>query len=297
MDRLQAMQVFSRVAEHGSFTKAAEQLDLPRATVTNAVQQLEKQLGVRLLHRTTRKVSLTHEGELYLERCTRVLQELADAENLFARQVRPQGVVRVDLPERLARLAVIPRLPEFFARYPELQLRLSASDRLVDPVGEGIDCVVRVGPLRDSSLVARRLGQLEQINVAARSYLERHGRPRSPADLAGHCAVNYFSTRTGRDLDWEYVEGGQERTLKLRSLVSVSSSEAYLACCLAGLGLIQAPRDGLQPLLAEGVIEEVLPRWRPAALPVSLLYPQQGRQSPRVRAFADWLVEVLQPGA
>ena len=297
MDRLQAMQVFSRVAEHGSFTKAAEQLDLPRATVTNAVQQLEKQLGVRLLHRTTRKVSLTHEGELYLERCTRVLQELADAENLFARQVRPQGVVRVDLPERLARLAVIPRLPEFFARYPALQLRLSASDRLVDPVGEGIDCVVRVGPLRDSSLVARRLGQLEQINVAARSYLERHGRPRSPADLPGHCAVNYFSSRTGRDLDWEYVEGGQERTLKLRSLVSVSSSEAYLACCLAGLGLIQAPRDGLQPLLDEGVIEEVLPRWRPAPLPVSLLYPQQGRQSPRVRAFADWLVEVLQPGA
>lgn len=296
MDRLQTMQVFARVAEQGSFTKAAEQLDLPRPTVTNAVQQLESQLGVRLLHRTTRKVSLTHEGERYLERCTRVLQELADAENLFAPQVRPRGIVRVDLPERLARLSVIPRLPEFFARYPELQLRLSASDRLVDPVGEAIDCVVRVGPLRDSSLVARRLGQMEQINVASREYLERHGRPRTPADLSRHYAVNYFSTRTGRDLDWEYVEGGQERTLKLRSQVSVSSSEAYLACCLAGLGLIQAPRDGLQSLLDDGVLEEVLPRWRPAPLPVSLLYPQQGRLSPRVRAFADWLVEVLRPG-
>lgn len=294
MDRLQAMQVFVRVAEHGSFTKAAEQLDLPRATVTNAVQQLEKQLGVRVLHRTTRKVSLTHEGSLYLERCLRVLQELADAEHLFARQSQPKGVVRVDLPERLARLSVIPRLPEFFARYPQLQLRLSASDRLVDPVGEGIDCVVRVGPLRDSSLVARRLGQLEQINVASREYLDRHGRPRTPSDLSQHLAVNYFSTRTGRDLEWEYLDNGEERTMKLRSLVSVSSSEAYLSCCLAGLGLIQAPRDGLQALLEQGVLEEVLPRWRPAPLPVSLLYPQQGALSPRVRAFADWLVGVLQ---
>ena len=295
MDRLQAMQVFRRVAEHSSFSKAAEQLDLPRATVTNAVQQLEKQLGVRLLQRTTRKVSLTHEGSLYLERCIRVLDELADAEQLFAPQVQPRGVVRIDLPERLARLKVIPALPDFFARFPEMRLKLSASDRFVDPVGEGIDCVVRVGPLRDSSLVARRVGLMQQVNLASREYLDAHGRPRTLADLSQHVAVNYFSTRTGRDLEWEYREGGRDRSLKMRSLVSVSSSEAYWACCLAGLGLIQAPRQGVEEMIDAGVVEEVLPRWRPPALPVSVIVAHQRQLSPRVRVFVDWIVELLAP--
>ncbi|WKB54975.1 LysR family transcriptional regulator [Eleftheria terrae] len=296
MDRLDAMKVFCRVAEHGSFSKAAAQLDLPRASVTGAVQQLERHLGVRLLHRTTRKVSLTEEGGLYLERCTRLLQELADTEHLIAGRLRPQGVVRVDLPERLAHLDVIPALPAFFERYPELQLRLGTTDRLVDPVGEAIDCVVRIGPLRDSSLVARRLGSLAQVNCAARSYLERHGRPQQPADLAAHWAVNFFSSRTGRDLDWEYEENGQTRLLKLRSRISVSSSEAYLSCCRAGLGLMQAPRHGLQALLDSGELEEVLPAWRPAPMPVSVLHAHSRQLSPRVRVFVDWLAETLRLG-
>lgn len=293
MDRLQTMQVFARVAEHGSFAKAAEQLDLPRATVTNAVQQLERHLGVRLLHRTTRKVTLTHEGTLYLERCHRVLAELADAESLFAAQARPSGTVRVDVPERLGRLRLIPALPGFFERYPDIRVKLSTTDRLVDPVGESIDCVVRVGPLRDSSLVARRIGLLEQINIGSREYLERHGRPRTLADLADHYAVNFFSSRTGRDLDWEYHEQGHDLTLKMRARVSVTSSDAYLACCLAGLGLVQVPRQGLQPLLDEGVIEEVLPRWRPAPLPVWVIYAHNRQLSPRVRSFVDWVVDLL----
>ncbi len=294
MDRLQTMQVFARVAEHGSFAKAAEQLDLPRATVTNAVQQLERHLGVRLLHRTTRKVTLTHEGTLYLERCHRVLAELADAESLFAAQARPSGTVRVDVPERLGRLRLIPALPGFFERYPDIRVKLSTTDRLVDPVGESIDCVVRVGPLRDSSLVARRIGLLEQINVGSREYLERHGRPRTLADLADHHAVNFFSSRTGRDLDWEYRDDqGRDHTLKMRARVSVTSSDAYLACCLAGLGLVQVPRQGLQPLLDEGVIEEVLPRWRPAPLPVWVIYAHNRQLSPRVRSFVDWVVDLL----
>ncbi|AKJ31818.1 transcriptional regulator [Caldimonas brevitalea] len=287
------MQVFSKVAEHRSFARAAEQLDLPRATVTSAVQQLETQLGVRLLQRTTRRVSLTEEGVSYLERCQRVLEELAEAEHLFSTRVQPQGVVRLDLPERLGRFSVIPALPEFLARHPGLQLRLSTSDRFVDPVGEGIDCVVRVGTLRDSSLVARRVGTLEQINLASCAYLERHGRPRSPDDLADHWAVNYFSSRTGRDLDWEYEQDGEVRSLKLRSRVSVSNSDAYLACCVAGLGLIQAPRDGVRELLDTGVLEEVLPRWRPQALPVSVIYAHHRHLSPRVRCFVEWVSEVL----
>jgi DNA-binding transcriptional LysR family regulator len=294
MDKIRAMQVFAQVAEFGSFSKAAERLALPAATVTNTVQALEKHLGVRLLQRTTRKVTLTEDGALYLERCQKLLAELEDTESLFARSgVKPRGVVRVELPERLARLRIIPMLPDFFERYPDIQLKLGATDRFVNLVGEGVDCAVRVGPLADSTLVARRIGEMEQINIAAKTYLDRHGRPRSLADLAGHLAVNYFSSRTGRDLAWEYVEDGEVKTLKMRSAVSVASSDAYLACCRAGLGLIQVPRNGIEDLLASGELEEVLPAYRPEPLPVSVVYSHNRQMTPRVRVFVDWVAGVL----
>ncbi|WP_035055707.1 LysR family transcriptional regulator [Andreprevotia chitinilytica] len=294
MDQLQAMRVFVRVAEHGSFTLAAEQLNTPRATVTNAVQQLEKHLGVRLFHRTTRKVTLSPEGTVYHEHCTRLLADLDATEALFPGTLAaPQGVVRVDLPERLARTVVIPALPEFCAQYPGIQLRLSATDRLVDLIEEGIDCVVRVGPLRDSSVIARRIGVLPQINCGARGYLDRYGRPQSPADLAQHLAVNFFSNRTGRDLDWEYSEDGKPRAIRMRGLISVSSTEAYIASCVAGLGLIQAPKSGIEAQLASGELEEVMPDWRPPALPVSVLYGHQRYLAPRVRVFVDWVAALL----
>ena len=294
MDKIRAMQVFAQVAEFGSFSKAAERLALPAATVTNTVQALEKHLGVRLLQRTTRKVTLTEDGALYLERCQKLLAELEDTESLFARSgVKPRGVVRVELPERLARLRIIPMLPDFFERYPDIQLKLGATDRFVNLVGEGVDCAVRVGPLADSTLVARRIGEMEQINIAAKTYLDRHGRPRSLADLASHLAVNYFSSRTGRDLAWEYVEDGEVKTLKMRSAVSVASSDAYLACCRAGLGLIQVPRNGIEDLLASGELEEVLPAYRPEPLPVSVVYSHNRQMTPRVRVFVDWVAGVL----
>jgi DNA-binding transcriptional LysR family regulator len=294
MDKIRAMQVFAQVAEFGSFSKAAERLALPAATVTNTVQALEKHLGVRLLQRTTRKVTLTEDGALYLERCLKLLAELEDTESLFARSgVKPRGVVRVELPERLARLRIIPMLRDFFERYPDIQLKLGATDRFVNLVGEGVDCAVRVGPLADSTLVARRIGEMEQINIAAKTYLDRHGRPRSLADLAGHLAVNYFSSRTGRDLAWEYVEDGEVKTLKMRSAVSVASSDAYLACCRAGLGLIQVPRNGIEDLLASGELEEVLPAYRPEPLPVSVVYSHNRQMTPRVRVFVDWIAGVL----
>jgi DNA-binding transcriptional LysR family regulator len=299
MDKIKAMQVFTQVAELGSFSKAAERLGLPAATATNTLQALEQHLGVRLLQRTTRKVTLTEDGALYLERCTRLLAELEDTETLFAGpRVKPKGIVRVDLPERLARMRVIPALPDFFQRYPDIQLKLGATDRFVDLVGEGIDCAVRVGPLADSTLVARRIGVMEQINVGSKTYLDRHGRPQTLADLSGHLAVNYFSSRTGRDLRWEYSEGGDggkggARTIKMRSMVSVGSSDAYLACCRAGLGLIQAPRVGIEDLLQSGELEEVLPDYRPQAMPVSVVYSHNRQMSPRVRVFVDWVAGVL----
>jgi LysR family transcriptional regulator, regulator for bpeEF and oprC len=294
MDIVRAMQVFSQVAEFGSFSKAAERLALPAATVTNTVQALERHLGVRLLHRTTRKVTLTEDGTLYLDRCTRLLADLEDTQALFAGpRIKPSGMVRVDLPERLARLKVGPALPDFFARYPDIQIKLGTTDRFVDLVGEGVDCAVRVGLLADSTLIARRIGEMEQINVASKDYLDRHGRPQHVADLASHVVVNYFSSRTGRDLGWEYVDDGQPRTLKLRSAVSVNSSDTYLACCRAGLGLIQVPRDGIEHLLASGELEEVLPAFRPAPLPVSVVYAHNRQMSPRVRVFVDWIAGVL----
>jgi LysR family transcriptional regulator for bpeEF and oprC len=294
MDQLKAMQIFRCVAECMSFAQASERLELPRPTVTNAVQSLEKQLGVRLLQRTTRKVSLTLDGSTYLERCVHLLNELEDINALFIGPDRPpSGTIRVDLPERMARLEVIPALPDFFARYPDIQIKLSANDRFVDLVGEGIDCAVRAGTLRDSSLIAKRLGTLRQINCGAKDYLDRHGRPQTPADLSRHVAINYYSSQTGRDLDWEYQEDGKDRTVVMRSLVSVGSSEAYVAACVAGLGLIQVPRQGMEALLDSGVIEEVLPKWRPAALPVSVVYSHNKQLSPRVRVFVDWLAQTL----
>ena len=249
---------------------------------------------MRLLQRTTRKVSLTVEGQLYVERCRALLNDLEDINALFLSSGRkPSGTIRVDLPERIARLSVIPALPDFFQRYPDIKIRVGANDRMADLVGEGIDCAVRAGVLRDSTLIARPLGAMEQVNVATPGYLTAHGTPQTLDDLREHWAVNYFSSQTGRDLPWEYVVDGEVRTLALRSRVSVGSSEAYLGACLAGIGLAQIPRPGIEPLLASGQLVEVLPQWRPAPLPVSIIYSHNRHLSPRVRVFVDWLAEIL----
>ncbi|KVT21063.1 LysR family transcriptional regulator [Burkholderia ubonensis] len=296
MDHLHAMRIFARVAHLGSFTKAAEQMQLPRPTVSNAVQYLEKHLKIRLLQRTTRRVALTAEGATYYERCARLLADLDDAETLFEDAgASPRGVIRVDLPERFALDKVIPAIPSFHARYPDLRIVMSTTDRFVDLIADGIDCAVRVGALSDTSLVARRIGELAQVNCASPAYLSRHGTPRSPDDLPEHVAVGYFSSRTGRELDWEYadMDTGEMHAVKMRSIVSVNSSQAYLACCVAGLGLIQAPRDGLDAPLADGTLVEVLPEWNAAPLPVSVVFPHGRHLAPRVRIFVDWLANAL----
>ncbi|KVD06037.1 transcriptional regulator [Burkholderia ubonensis] len=296
MDHLHAMRIFARVAHLGSFTKAAEQMQLPRPTVSNAVQYLEKHLKIRLLQRTTRRVALTAEGATYYERCARLLADLDDAETLFEDAgASPRGVIRVDLPERFALDKVIPAIPSFHARYPDLRIVMSTTDRFVDLIADGIDCAVRVGALSDTSLVARRIGELAQVNCASPAYLARHGTPRSPDDLPEHVAVGYFSSRTGRELDWEYadMDTGEIHAVKMRSIVSVNSSQAYLACCVAGLGLIQAPRDGLDAPLADGTLVEVLPEWNAAPLPVSVVFPHGRHLAPRVRIFVDWLADAL----
>jgi LysR family transcriptional regulator, regulator for bpeEF and oprC len=294
MDQLKAMHIFRTVAECKSFAQAAEQLDLPRPTVTNAVQSVERQLGVRLLQRTTRKVSLTAEGSVYLERCARLLGDLDDLNTLFAGAGhQPTGTVRVDLPERMAHQKLIPQLPGFLRRYPGIHVRIGSNDRYADLVGEGIDCAIRAGQLRDSSLVARRLGQMEQVNVASPGYLRQHGTPLAPADLAQHYAVNYWSSLTGRGLDWEYEVDGKLHTVAMRSMVSVSGASSYVDACLAGLGLIQGPRHGVETLLRTGELVEVLPQWRPPPMPVSVVVPHGRHLSARVRVFIDWVAEAM----
>lgn len=294
MDHLQAMRVFARVAQLGSFTKAAEQMQLPRPSVSNAIQYLEEHLRVRLLQRTTRRVSLTHEGTAYYARCVQVLADIDDAESLFSDATAgPRGAVRVDLPERLALHTVIPALPGFFAKYPDIRVVLSASDRIIDLIEDGVDCAVRVGVLSDTTLVARRIGMFEQINCASPAYVERYGMPGTPDDLPQHVAVGFFSNRTGRDLDWEYEQDGEMRCLKMRSLVSVNSAHAYLGCCLAGLGMIQVPRDNITRLIASGQLVEVLPEWKAAPLPVSIVFPHGRHLAPRVRIFIDWVAQLI----
>lgn len=294
MDRLDTLRLFCEIAATGSFARAAERLNLPRATATYGIQALERRLGARLFERTTRKVTLTPEGEQYLERSRRLLMDFDEADALFSGK-RPAGVVRIDLPERFANHTLIPLLPEFFAQFPDIHLRLGTTGRYVDLVGEGVDCALRVGTLADSSLAYRALGRLEQINCAAPAYLDRHGTPATPADLPGHFAVGYFSSRLGRDMDWEWEADGKTRTLRLPSRVSVGSSEAYTASAVAGLGLVQIPRMGVAAHLARGDLREILPAWRPAVLPVSLVFPQRQAMPPRVRAFVDWACAVLPP--
>lgn len=294
MDRFNAMRIFTRIVELGSFSKAADDLNMPAATATYTVKQLEARLGVRLLQRTTRHVSTTLDGQAYYERCVRILADVEEAEAGFgASAAAPRGKLRVDLHGILAQHYVLPRLSEFFARYPELELEIGMGDRLADLVREGVDCVLRVGELRDSSMVARRVATLQQVTCASTAYLDKYGTPQTLDDLQHHRAVNFFSPSSGRMFPFAFLVEGEERSVTLPGAVSVSNAEAYAACCANDLGLIQLPRYHVAQQLDSGVFREVLAQWRPAPMPVSVLYPYQRQLSPRVRVFVDWISDVM----
>ncbi|WP_348674197.1 LysR family transcriptional regulator [uncultured Abyssibacter sp.] len=297
MDQVKAMQIFTRVAEMSSFTGAAETLTLPKASVSTAVRQLEQQLGTRLFHRTTRHVELTQDGAVYFDHCVDLLAELDELNTLFINDERAlTGRLRVDMPSRLARHQVAPRLPEFLRAHPQLAVELSSTDRRVDLVQEGFDCVLRIGTLRDSSLVARRLGTMRLVNCASPAYLKRHGVPTTINDLRdGHLLVHYASTLGDKPEAWEYFDGRIYRTLELPGVITVNNSDAYEACCLAGLGMIQVPAIGVQHLLDDGQLVEVLPDHPAQSMPVSLLFSHRRNRSRRVQVFADWLDDILRP--
>jgi LysR family transcriptional regulator for bpeEF and oprC len=294
LDRIDLFRTFTRVVECASFTRAADTLGLPRSSVSAAVIDLEARVGARLLHRTTRKVSPTQDGAAFYERCLRLIADIEETEGLFRQSsVGPSGRLRIDVPGRIGRLVIAPALPEFLARHPQLDIELRVTDRAVNLVEESVDCVLRVGSLSDSGLIARKIGDLALINVASPGYLSEHGTPSAPDELGKHLAVNYASPSTGRVEDWEWIEVDEVRTLPMRARVTVNTAEAYIACCLAGLGLIQIPAYDVRNHLDAGELVEAMPGHRAAPMPMTLLYPHRQHLSRRLQIFADWLELLL----
>lgn len=297
MDRIDLYRVLVRVVEAGSFTKAAVTLNVPRSTVSTAIATLEARLGTRLLSRTTRKVSPTQDGLAFYERCLRLIEDSEELDALFRRDgsSAPSGRLAVDMPGRIGRLIVAPALPDFLERYPAIDIQIGMTDRAVDLIGENVDCAVRIGELPDSGLIARNMGLLPLVNVASPAYLARHGTPHTPADLSdGHVAVRYASPTSGRTESWDWLEGGELKALSLPGRVTVNSAEGYIACCLAGLGLIQVPAYDVRAQLEIGELVEVLPDFRCPPMPVTLLYPHRRHLSHRLQVLADWLCSLLE---
>ncbi|RMM30751.1 LysR family transcriptional regulator [Pseudomonas coronafaciens pv. oryzae] len=293
MDRFNAMRVFTRIVELGGFAKAAESLHVPRASVTIMIKQLEAHLGVQLLQRTTRQVSTTPDGKAYYLRCVSLLADLEEAEAAFSSKgIEPKGLLRIDVPVSLGRMIVIPALPEFTRRYPQIRLEIGMSDRPVDLIREGVDCVLRAGAALDDALVARPLGSLTQITCASREYLKRYGTPLDLHDLRQHQVIEYFATRASKRYGLEFMADGELDDYGMERSIAVSSAEGYVAACDAGFGLIQVPRYHVAAQLRTGALIEVLREYRPPPLPLTALYPPHRQLSRRVRVFVDWLVEL-----
>lgn len=300
MQNLEPILIFIRVAEMGSFTHAADSLGIQKGRASTAVRRLEEDVGVRLLHRTTRSVQLTEDGRAFHARARDLLADVDDLHSMFAGdRVALRGRLRVDLPTELARTTIVPALPDFMATYPELELEVSSTDRQVDLVQEGFDCVLRIGPIGDETLIARPLGQLRMVNAASPAYLARYGIPQTLEDLRlqEHRTIHYSRTLGAKPYGWEYPDGdeGNYATLALRGALHVNSVQTYEAAGLAGIGLIQAALSGIRRHFESGALVEILPDFRPAPLDVSLVVAHRQNLSRRVRAFMKWVEDVLTP--
>lgn len=289
------MLVFTRVVDSGSFSRAADTLDLARPSVTVIVQNLETYLKVRLLQRSTRQLSVTPEGAQFYERCVRILADIDEMEgsmSIFGKL--PQGKLRIDTPGSIGKTLLIPALDDFRARYPDIELTIGFSDKPVDLIQEAVDCAIKLGSLIDSSLVARRIGTLQRVTAAAPRYLECHGVPHSIDELCAHVGVRYLCPGSTRASDLQFQSSDRMIELNLRGSVAVNDVEAHLACGLKGLGIVQVPRFMAIPYLRSGELVEILPDCKPKATPVSAVYPQSRHLSGSVRAFVDWISEVFE---
>lgn len=294
MDYFNAVRAFTRVVETGSFVNAAASLHLPRNTVTKLVQALEVHLRTKLLNRTTRRVSLTNDGAAYYERISRLLEEWQEVESDLAHaQSSPRGRLRVDMASATATLLVIPALPAFRQRYPDLQLDIGVSDRPSDFIADRVDCVVRAGRITDPSVIARHLGDFPFVTCAAPSYLEQHGVPTHPSQLEdGHVLVKYFYA-SGRHLPMVLSSGNEEYTVRGRQSVAVNDGNALLSAGLAGLGITHLPAFIAQPQISAGLLKPVLQEWQAEAVPISVVYAPNRHLSTRVRVFVDWMIDLF----
>lgn len=294
MNKLQAMEVFVQVVDCGSFTRAADALQLPKATVSTLVQSLETALSAKLLHRTTRQVTVTSDGAAYYERCIRILSDVRDAEESLSRhRLSPSGRLRVDSPTGLSSEILIPALPAFFDRYPDITMELGSTDRVIDLVEEGVDCAVRAGVLADSNLIARRVGVINFITCAAPAYVERFGMPQHPSELERHRCVNYFSSKTGKVYNWDFNRDGERIEVALPGVIALNDSNAYIKAGLSGLGVITMTDYLLTEYLATGKLVRLLPEWRSDPLPIHVVYPQNRHLSAKVRVFVEWVSELF----
>lgn len=294
LDRIQAMQIFVRVAEAESFIHAAEALSQPASTVTSVVKNLEKYLQVRLLNRTTRRVSLTPEGAEYLIQCKEILDLIEHTESNLTKAIKkPQGRLRVDMPAGIAHSVVMPNLQDFQLRYPDIHLMIGVSDRQVDLIKEGVDCVIRMGNLENSSLVARPLGEFRWVTCASAAYLKENGIPQSLDDLAHHRAIHYFSGNNRKTGEMCFVQNGEKKIVRMNGNIAVNETELYIKMCLEGYGLAQLAERLVTEHLKEKRLLAVLQDWCPSPVTVTLLYPHQRYVSPAVRVFSDWMSELI----
>ena len=296
MDRFDAMLAFARVVEAGSFTKAADTLHMSKTTVTQLVQQLEARLRVKLLNRTTRKVNLTADGAVYYERVVRLLGDLDDAEtSLSSATALPRGRLRVDVPSPLARTLLIPALPQFHARYPDIQIDMGVSDRMVDLIGEKVDCVVRGGELLDQSLMARKVADLQLGVYAAPAYLQRLGRPAHPRELedSAHRVVGFTWARTGKTLPYSMRKGDEHIHMQGRYVLAVDDGNAYLSAGIAGLGMLWLPAYMAKEALAKGQLLRLFEDWQMEPMPLYIAYPPNRHVSLKLRVFIDWVVALM----
>ena len=296
MDKLQAMQVFARVVEAGTFTKAADSLTLPKPTVTRLVQTLESHLQTKLLNRTTRRVTVTADGAAYYDRAVRLLSELDELESSMTRaKANPRGRLRIDVAASVGQLLLIPALPDFYARYPDIQIDLGVSDRPVDLIGENVDCVLRGGEITDQSLVARRIGEFHTLISASPDYLQRHGTPKHPNDLEDddHVVVNYFSHRTGRVFPFTFFKDGERIEITGRHRLSVNDSNANLAAGLSGLGIVRTSTFMAQEHIAAGRLVPLLLDWCADTIPIHVVYPPNRHLSTKLRVFVDWVADLF----
>jgi len=294
MDFVRLLKVFVAVAEAGSFARAAEALRMTRPAVTGAIIALEKAVGARLLQRTTRRTSLTGEGAELLARAGVLLDSVEATRNLFGgSREHPRGRLRIDVAVVLARALVIPALPQFRSRYPEVELILGVSDQPVDLVADAVDCVLRIGTLPEASMIGRTVALAKMVLCASPQYLSEHGTPTDLKSLASHFAVNYFSGKVQRSLAWTLPDAAGEAALQLPSAILANDSESLVGCALAGMGLIQMPGLFIQEHLASGRLVQVLPGLADVEWPISLMYPNRQYLAPQVRAFVDWIAELV----